>query len=241
MPTGDKMTKPKIGAIIQARMSSRRFPNKVLYEIEGKPLLGYLLDRLQQCNSIECVVAATSIDESDTPIAEYCKNHRIECYRGSLNDVAGRFKGAIEHYGFGSFVRVNGDSPLLDQLLIDHAVETFLKDDYDVVTNTLKRTYPKGQSVEVIRADAFNLAYKSMQKEDEFEHVTRFFYKYPENYRIYNFMYKDNLGDIQLSVDTEEDMDTFKAIISEMSQPHWEYHLEDILGIYRTLWDRKQS
>ncbi len=228
-------TNPLIGAIVQARMSSQRYPGKVLHNVAGKPMLEYLMERLERCTSLNCVFVATSSDESDVSIQSFCGERGIKCYCGSLTDVAGRFKGLVEKYQLDCFVRVNGDSPLIDQLLIDHAVDIFLNGDFDLVTNTLERTYPKGQSIEVLRSDTFIKAYESMKGDDEFEHVTKYFYKHPDRYRIRNFACRENISDIQLSVDTKEDMLTFEGIVAEMAKPHWEYHLRDILQIYYDL------
>ena len=232
-----KLLKSKIGAIVQARMSSQRFPNKVLYEVDGKPMLQYLLERLQHCNCLDALVVATSVDDSDTPIAEHCRQHGVACYRGSLLNVAGRFNQVLDVYQFDAFVRVNGDSPLLDQRLIEKGVGVFIVGDFDIVTNAQERTYPKGQTVEVLRSDTFRYGYELMRAEDEFEHVTPYFYKHPEDFRIHNFALPQNISAIRLSVDTQEDMDTFAAIVSRMEGPHWEYTLDDILEIHgRLVW-----
>lgn len=225
----------KIGAIVQARMSSQRFPNKVLYRVAGEPILKYLLDRLEHCNCLDGIVVATSVEDSDTPIAEYCRLHNVPCYRGSLLNVADRFNQVLDLYQFDSFVRVNGDSPLLDQRLIERGVGIFLNGDFDLVTNVLPPTYPRGQSVEVLQTATYQRAYTRMQEAENLEHVTKFFYKHPEDFRIHNFALAENLNDIGLSVDTRQDLDNFATIISKMNRPHWEYTLEDILQIYRGL------
>ena len=50
------------------------------------------------------------------------------------------------------FVRINGDSPLIDPKLIDKAIKiSKKKKGYDIITNVFPRTFPKGQSVEVIK------------------------------------------------------------------------------------------
>ena len=230
-----KLLKSKIGAIVQARMSSQRFPNKVLYEVDGKPMLQYLLERLQHCNCLDALVVATSVDDSDTPIAEHCRQHGVACYRGPLLNVAGRFNQVLDVYQFDAFVRVNGDSPLLDQRLIEKGVGIFLNGDFDLVTNVLPRTYPKGQSVEVLRTAIYQRAYDRMQEAEDLEHVTKFFHKHPEDFRIRNFALAENLNHIRLCVDTRQDMDNFSTIVSKMNRPHWEYALEDILQVYRGL------
>lgn len=223
----------KIGAIVQVRMSSKRFPNKVLYRVAGKPMLQYLLERLEHCSSLDAIVVATSVDESDTPVVEYCQQRGVACYRGPLVDVAGRFKQVLDLYQFDGFVRVTGDSPLLDQRLIEKGVGIFRHGDFDLVTNILVPTYPKGQSVEVLRTATYQRAYKRMKEAEDLEHVTRYFYKHSDDYRIHNFARAEELRRIQLSVDSWQDMDIFATIVSKMTRPHWEYTLEDILEIYR--------
>ena len=225
----------KIGAIVQARMSSQRFPNKVLYKVAGKPMLQYLLERLEHCNCLDAIVVATSVEDNDTPIAEYCMLHSIPCYRGSLANVAGRFNKVLDMYQFDGFVRVTGDSPLLDQRLIEQGVGIFLNGDFDLVTNVLPPTYPKGQSVEVLQTSTYQKTYERMQEAEDLEHVTKFYYKHSEDFHIQNFALVENLNDIQLCVDTWQDIDNFATIVSKMSRPHWEYRLEDILQIYRSL------
>jgi spore coat polysaccharide biosynthesis protein SpsF len=225
----------EIGAIIQARMSSQRLPNKVLHEVAGKPVLQYLLERLYHCDCLDKIVVATSVDDSDTPIADFCQRENVDFYRGPLADVAGRFDEVLGKYGFDAFIRVNGDSPLLDQRLVEKGVDLFLGGNYDLVTNVLPRTYPKGQSVEVLSTATYRKTYPRMQEAEEKEHVTLYFHKHPEEFRIKNFALPENLNHIQLSVDTWQDMNNFVTIVSKMTRSHWEYKLEDILGIYRSL------
>ena len=225
----------KIGAIVQARVSSERFPGKVLYKVGGKPLLQYLLERLEHCTCLDTTVVATSIENSDTPIADYCQKNNVACYRGSLSNVASRFNEILDTYKFDAFVRVNGDSPLLDQRLIEKGVRLFLGGDYDLVTNIMPRTFPKGESVEVLRAVTYRSAYPRMREEGDLEHLTRYYYQHPEEFRIKNFALPENLNHISLCVDTKQDMDNFVTIVSTMVKPHWEYKLEDILRIYRSL------
>jgi len=223
----------RIGAILQVRMSSQRFPGKVLCEVAGKVILQYLLERLECCRNLDLIVVATSRDETDVPIEKFCKEYGVKCYRGPLLNVAARFKEILDRYTFDAFVRVNGDSPLLDTRLIEKGMDIFLNGDYDIVTNTLRRTYPIGQSVEIVHAEIFRTAYELMQGEEELEHVTKYFYKNKEKYRIFNFESEYNYSRTRLSIDERDDLKTFIKIISKMNKPHWEYKLEDILNIYR--------
>lgn len=222
-----------IGVILQARLSSRRLPGKVLHKIAGKPMLQYILERLEHCEYVETCVVATSTEERDLQIVNFCKEYGVNCYQGSLGDVAGRVKELLGIYHFDGFVRVNGDSPLLDQRLIDKGLKIFLKGNVEIVTNIFPRTYPKGQSVEIFRSDIFRNGYHLMEEKEDFEHVTKFFYKNRQHYKIKNFAFKEYLGEIQLSVDTTQDMERFSRIVAKMEKPHWQYNLQEILNIYR--------
>lgn len=225
----------KIAAIIQARMGSQRFPGKVIHEIDGKPMLSYLLERVAHCNSLDDIIVATTKEEDDSQIADFCKGYGVACYRGSLVNVASRFKAIIEIYGLDGFVRLSGDSPLLDQQLIDKAVEILRQGDLEIVTNIQTRTYPKGQSIEALKASTFVHAYKLMHDPEDLEHATKFFYKNSADFKIFNFTAEENNSAVQLAVDTPQDIKIITSIIKRMEGAHWQYGLDDVLKIYQEI------
>ena len=92
-----------------------------------------------------------------------------------------------------------------------------MKGGYDLVTNILDRTFPKGQSVEVIDSGIFCDAYEKFTKKGHFEHVTRFFYENSESFRILNITSDINLSDIQMSVDTPEDFRCISHLIRDLN------------------------
>jgi spore coat polysaccharide biosynthesis protein SpsF len=225
----------RIGGIIQARMKSARLPGKVLQRVRGKPMLEYVLERLDQCKSLSGVVVATSTDPTDDPIAQFCRERGTDCYRGSLTNVASRFMDVLTHSGFDAFVRVSGDSPLLDPNIVDRAVQSFLQGDFDLVTNVFPRSYPRGQSVEVVRAETFKRAFQKMRDEDELQHVTLFFYRNAREFAIHNFAADADYSELHLAVDTVEDMERFSRLLHAMEGPHWRYDLPEILDMCRSL------
>ena len=83
-----------VGAIIQARMSSKRFPGKVLKKCNGKPLLLHLISRLKVSKKLNQICVATSDKSSDDIIENLCKTINLPVYRGSLNNVLDRFYNA---------------------------------------------------------------------------------------------------------------------------------------------------
>ena len=57
-------------AIIQARMGSNRLPGKVMKEIEGKPLLFYVIKQTLSAKFINRVIISTSIAPEDKKIVD---------------------------------------------------------------------------------------------------------------------------------------------------------------------------
>ena len=113
--------KPAI-AIIQARMSSTRLPGKVLLPLAGKPVIHHIVDRAKSCENIGKVVVATSVENSDNPLVEYCKKNNIEYYRGNLNNVLSRFIAILNLNNYDYCVRITGDCPLIHPPFIDSQI-----------------------------------------------------------------------------------------------------------------------
>ena len=206
-------------AIIQARMSSRRLPGKVLKNLAGKPMLQWTLERLESSKFLGKVVVATSLDSGDDAVEEFCLAQNIKCHRGPLENVAQRYAEVARLEKAESFVRINGDSPLIDPEIIDEAVSIFRTTAVDFVTNTMVRTFPKGQSVEVLNSGHFLKLCECMTEPEDQEHVTKVFYKNPEKHRIVSFTSGMDAGHVQMSVDTPDDFEVVERMI-EMSNGH---------------------
>ena len=104
------------------------------------------------------------------------------------------------------FVRISGDSPLIDPKLIDKAIILSKKEKkYDIITNIFPRTFPNGQSVEVIKTSILKKYSKHFSKLDK-EHVTNYFYDNSNKFLIKNFRFNGKNKKIKLSVDTKKDL-----------------------------------
>ncbi len=220
-----------ISILIQARINSARFPGKVMKLINKKILLLYIIERLSKIWDADLIVVATSDNNTDDPIARLCNQEKIKCFRGSLNDVAKRMLDAAKVGNTDAFVRINGDSPLIDPAIVDRGVNIYKNGKYDLVTNTYPRTFPIGQSVEVIRTKTFAKTYEQMKEKDDFEHVTKYYYDHSNDFRIYNFAAKKNISHIRLSVDIPGDLKHIEKIIHAMDRPHTEYGLNEIIKL----------
>jgi spore coat polysaccharide biosynthesis protein SpsF (cytidylyltransferase family) len=218
-------------------MGSERLPGKVLAPIRDRPLLAYLLESLQQWSGIADLIIATSTNSRDDPIADYCDWQDLVCYRGSESNVASRFYELATRHDWEAFFRISADSPLFDYRLLEQAVTLFGQGSCDLVTNIYPRTFPRGQSVELLRTDAFVESYPCMHTDDDREHMTRYFYRNSEKFVIRNLTSEIDSSHLQMAVDTPDDLLVVKRVLAQMRQPHWSYSLEQRM----TLWSQQQT
>lgn len=174
--------------LVQARLNSKRFPNKMLKKIFGKPLIWYVLKSIKKSKKVKKIVVSTSKNKSDDKLIDYLVNKKIEYFRGNLNNVAKRLLDTAKFYKKDHFLRISGDSPFIDYKLIDKAIglKKKLLIDYDIITNIYPRTFPSGMSVEIINTKSLEKYFKKFTKFEK-EHVTPFFYKNHKKFKIYNF------------------------------------------------------
>lgn len=209
----------KIGGVILARMSSSRLPGKALRPVGGRVLLDYVVDAAQRVKGLDQVILATSGDASDAPLVAFAQQRGIACFRGSLNHVAGRFLGAMEHHELDAALRINGDSPMHSPALMAQGVETFRRGEWDLVTNVHPRSFPYGMTLEVAGRRAMTDACEKMTGPDHREHVTAWFYQHPEMFRIKNLVAEDpGVGEVELTVDEPRDLERFAWIEERLGE-----------------------
>ena len=193
-------------AIIQARCNSKRFKNKVLHTFLEKPIIQHVVDNVKRSKKISKVIVATSVEKTDDKLIRFLKKINVEFFRGSLTNVAERVLKVALLKDKRFFLRISGDSPLLDYKVVDRAVSILYKNSkYDIVTNILPRSFPKGQSVEIVKTRTLKANLNKMSKSEK-EHVTKYFYKNSKNFCIKNFKNKLKNKHIKLAVDTNKDL-----------------------------------
>ncbi len=200
--------------IVQARSNSKRFKNKVLYPIYGTPLIQHVVNRIKKSKKITKLIVSSSLKKSDDNLVSYLKKNKIEFFRGNLENVAMRLYETARKNHAKFFVRISGDSPLIDPKLIDKAITISKKEKkYDIITNLFPRTFPKGQSVEVIKTSIIKKNSKNFSKLDK-EHVTKYFYDNSNKFLIKNFTFNGKNKIIKLSIDTKKDL---KVILKKLN------------------------
>jgi glutamate-1-semialdehyde aminotransferase/spore coat polysaccharide biosynthesis protein SpsF (cytidylyltransferase family) len=216
-------------AIVQARVSSSRLPGKVLLPILNKPMLLRQLERLRHVKGIHKLVVATSNHESDDSIEALCLALRIDCYRGSLNDVLDRYYQAANLFHDDHIVRLTGDCPLSDPALIDHIIEWHLLNQYDYTSNTIHSTYPDGLDVEIFRFSCLQEAWKEAELPSQREHVTPFIHQQPTRYKLGSYKNDIDLSHLRWTVDVQEDFELISKIYQALYPQKILFTTQDIL------------
>tara|TARA_A100001015_G_scaffold318713_1_gene439422 strand:- start:411 stop:1094 length:684 start_codon:yes stop_codon:yes gene_type:complete len=201
-------------AIIQVRLNSKRLPGKALLKIHKKSILENIIIRLKKSKFIKKIVVSTSNKKSDLPIVDFCKKNKILFYNGSLNDVFDRVKKTSIKFKLKYFIRICADSPLIDPKLIDTGISKFLNGKFDIVTNKFPRSFPIGQTVEVVSVGALNMIDQQILKKSQKEHITRYFYDNYENFKIHNFAFSKNKSHISMAIDNKRDL-TFLRLLNK--------------------------
>jgi spore coat polysaccharide biosynthesis protein SpsF len=219
-------------AIIQARMGSDRLPGKVLLKAYNIPLLQIMVERVSNAKEIDKIVIATSVEKQDKEIVNFCKKRNIEYFCGSEKDVLGRYKKAADKFHANTVVRLTGDNPITDPVIIDKVVKKFHSDDFDFVSNfyPYPRTFPEGFSVEVFKKKILDEGYEKTQKPSDREHVTFFMWMQPEKYKIFRVDNKENVSKYRLTLDYQEDYQVIKEIIESMYPKNPLFSMSEVIS-----------
>lgn len=222
-----------ITAIVQAHMGSTRLPGKVLIDIQGKPLLEHVIDRVRTARVIDSIVIATTFNEHDKAIIEFAKKLDIPYYVGSEDDVLDRFYQAAKKYKAETIVRITADCPLLDPNVVDEVVSFYLEGNYDYVSNTNPPTFPDGLDTEVFSFESIERAWHEARLCSEREHVTPYIRKHPEVFRIGNVTCKNDLSALRWTVDEDKDMEFVRKVYKQLYTEGMVFYMEDILNLLR--------
>ena len=226
-------------ASIQARMGSTRLPGKVLKNICGKPMLLWQVERIKKSRLIDDVIIATTTNSKDDEIVRFCKKYRIDCYRGSEDDVLNRVASLIRERKIDLHAEFYGDSPLPDPQLIDEFIGYYLKYNpkYDYVSNSIETTYPPGQEIVLYRGDVLIELDGLLDSNDLLrEHVAYNITRFPDKYKLASLKAPEwyNQPEAYLEVDTVKDLEMIRQLVSyfvRIEQDH--FTLSQILELLR--------
>ena len=222
----------KKAILIQARLSSSRFPKKMLEKLETISLVEFVYKRCEESNIADEVIVVTSSETSDDELYRLCTQKNMKVFRGDLNNVLKRYIDTSNHYEIDVVCRVCGDSPFVDISAIDkmfHDIEMNPSLDYLSTTNSLN-----GFMSEVFSSNLLKKVYNNVLSKEDKEHVTKYI---RDNIEAYNTSVLDldlrpqELEDITLTIDYVDDLKIAKNIAFELKD--FTFSSEDIIKILK--------
>lgn len=185
----------------------------------------YTLNRLKKSKYIDELVLATSVEKADDLLVGTAKNQGYKIFRGDEDNVLKRFIDAHEKYGGNIIVRITGDCPLIDPVIVDNVITYFMSNSYDYVRLDVPDTFIRGFDVEVFSLETLLRVWEEVSLLDESnrykEHVTLYICENPDKFKVgavkgsefYNKGYR-------LSVDTIEDFQVVEAILNHFQDEY---------------------
>tara|TARA_Y100001978_G_C23686705_1_gene432327 strand:- start:47 stop:826 length:780 start_codon:yes stop_codon:yes gene_type:complete len=223
--------KRKVCAIVQARTDSTRLPNKVMLDLQGKPLILFLLERLSRSRYVDEIIVATTSKKKDDVLVKLLIDNNFKVMRGSEEDVLGRFSSVIQDSDMENFARITADCPLIDPQIVDKVIKTYFNTKSDYASNINPPTYPDGLDVEVFSRKALIKADINCKDKKKREHVTPWILE-SGLFKTANVENSINLSDFRWTVDESEDLDVIRLII-KFFNGQTNFSWKDILKIYK--------
>jgi spore coat polysaccharide biosynthesis protein SpsF len=229
------MDKPKVVAIIQARMGSSRLPGKVLLPIAGKPLLWHIIYRLKKSNLVDDIAIATSNKPSDDPIEAFAVQNGLSIVRGSQDNVLERFAKAAEVLNPDVIVRVCGDSPLVDPGMIDFMIQALIEAGADYCTGEKGVPSIHEGFSPFTRSALKRLLDTASEDPVAIEHVTGYFKQHPDNFLITRVPVpvEHQFQEARISIDTPSDVRFIETVYGQLDVPVGDADMADVVKLLR--------
>ena len=187
------MSKEFLTLVIQARMNSTRFPNKIISDLSGAPLIERILQRVKKVKKIGKIIIATTKKREDDILVGIAKSNRVEIFRGSENDLVDRYYQAVKGKNVGHILRLPADNPIPDPLEYNRLINYHLKTDNDFssnICNFMRNGYPDGFGVEIFTINSLKKIWRNEKRKKFREHIALNFYDYKKDRKNLKFNFK---------------------------------------------------
>jgi len=205
-----------VTAIIQARMTSSRLPGKIMYEVMGRPLLSYQIERLRFSRKVNSIILATTVNGTDDAVARLAEKEGVKLFRGAEHDVLDRYYQAGKLYNVKNIIRLTSDCPLIQPTICDLLVSKFFKANADYAGTG--QSFAEGLDCEIFTFSALEQAWKDAGLIPEREHVTLYFRNHPDLFKTAILDNETDDSSYRITVDEEDDFIVVKAVIEALYQ-----------------------
>jgi len=206
----EKISIPKTTAIIQARLGSTRLPYKMMLSLHGKPIIEWVIRRVQKSKLLDDIIVAIPITEDNDLLEKYIQELGVKVYRGSEGNVLERFYKSVENEHCEQIVRICADNPLIDGLEIDNLIEFYQNNKCDYAYNHIPKNnlYPDGLGAEIISFDMLKHLHEVVDTQHHKEHCLSYIIDNEDKFDIKTFDPLDkelHHPEMRFDVDTFDD------------------------------------
>ena len=224
-------TRPRVVAIIQARMSSARLPGKVLLPLADQPTLWHVAERLKRISRLNALVIATTCDRSDDAIADLGRTHGLTVFRydGAAGDLLGRYIACGRAYGADIVVTADGNCPLIHPPTATQLISALLHDPQAECAQLDERSLEAGMAV--LRLSVLERIAAEDPDAQHREHATQTLLENPEQFHVVEVKADQGLLDIRrgLSLNTPADHAFLQAVYGRL------YRADEIVDLHAVL------
>ena len=223
----------RIIGLVQARTNSSRLPKKVLAQIEGKPLVWHIVNRLKRVQKITDVVISTTNNDADKQLCRFAESENISYYAGSEEDILDRLYQTWKKFNASILVKVNGDCPLVDPTVIDRGLEMYLetKKTPDLVVNTIKNTFPDGMQFGIFNFHTLTNLWLEIRDKFWREFIYMYLVENRKIFKILNLENPTNLSHLRWVVDYPEDLEFVRQVYSHLYVQNPNFAMIDVLSL----------
>lgn len=223
----------RIIGLVQARTNSSRLPKKVLAQIEGKPLVWHIINRLKQVQKITDVVISTTNNDADKQLCSFAESENIPYYAGSEDDILDRLYQTGKKFNATILIKVNGDCPLVDPTVIDRGLEMYLeaKKTPDLVVNSMKNTFPDGMQFGIFNFQTLCKLWSEIQDKFWREFIYMYMTENSDKFEIINVENDRNLSNLRWVVDYPEDLEFVRQVYGNLYNQNPNFVTADVMSL----------
>ncbi len=221
--------KPRIAAIVAARMASSRLKKKAILPIHGVSSVERCLGNCLKFPFTDEVVLATSTTEEDAVLGQYTLNGRVRFWQGDPEDVISRYLGACQAYNIDVIIRVTGDCPVVSPEIAEFLLKAHFAAGADF---TEPRRFPVGANCQIYNVEALKRVIQLVGRAEYSEHMTLYMTNNPAIFKV-NFvdLPAEWIRDYRLTLDYQEDLDMFNALYEKLAQFNLDSTLVNVIKI----------
>ena len=219
----------KTGFLITARLKSTRLPEKLLREVEGRPIFSHMIDRLKLAKRVDEIIVCTSTNTQDDRLEELAASEGISCFRGDEDDVVKRLSDAADLFRLDYLLSITADCPFSDPKYADAIVKTYEETDADLIRAL---ELPHGAYSYGVKPTAFRRVVEI--KDDKNTEVWSRYFTDTDLFNVVDLEItnpRHKQPTLRMTLDYPEDLEFFKAVFAHLHKPGAVFSLDQILDL----------